>query len=57
MTGKKAVFAASLGTAFEWYDFFVYGELAALDKNSVGRWEQEEVLFVMYAMRQDILLV
>lgn len=27
---KKVVFAASLGTVFEWYDFFVYGTLAAV---------------------------
>jgi MFS family permease len=25
---RKVVFAAALGTAFEWYDFFVYGSLA-----------------------------
>ncbi len=26
---KKILFAASLGTVFEWYDFFLYGALAA----------------------------
>lgn len=26
---KRVVFAAALGTVFEWYDFFVYGSLAA----------------------------
>src|SRR5689334_3330668 len=26
---KRIIFAAALGTAFEWYDFFVYGSLAA----------------------------
>ncbi|MGY3424981.1 MULTISPECIES: MFS transporter [unclassified Bradyrhizobium] len=26
---KRIVFAAALGTVFEWYDFFVYGSLAA----------------------------
>ncbi|MCX7308754.1 MAG: MFS transporter, partial [Afipia sp.] len=26
---RKVVFAAALGTVFEWYDFFVYGSLAA----------------------------
>ncbi|MGJ4854963.1 MFS transporter [Labrys sp. KB_33_2] len=25
---KKVIFASSLGTAFEWYDFFIYGSLA-----------------------------
>lgn len=29
-TETKVVFAASLGTVFEWYDFFVYGTLAAV---------------------------
>lgn len=28
--GGKVVVAASLGTMFEWYDFFVYGSLAAV---------------------------
>ncbi|TIP27016.1 MAG: MHS family MFS transporter [Mesorhizobium sp.] len=27
---KRTVFAAALGTVFEWYDFFVYGSLAVL---------------------------
>lgn len=26
---KRVIFAAALGTVFEWYDFFVYGSLAA----------------------------
>ena len=26
---RKVIFASSLGTVFEWYDFFVYGTLAA----------------------------
>lgn len=26
---RKVVFAAALGTVFEWYDFFIYGSLAA----------------------------
>lgn len=26
---KQTVFAAALGTVFEWYDFFIYGSLAA----------------------------
>jgi MFS family permease len=29
-TRRKVVVAASLGTIFEWYDFFVYGSLAAV---------------------------
>ena len=27
---KRVIFASSLGTVFEWYDFFLYGSLAAL---------------------------
>lgn len=27
---RKVIFAASLGAVFEWYDFFLYGSLAAL---------------------------
>lgn len=31
MTGeeKKVIFASSLGTVFEWYDFYLYGWTAA----------------------------
>src|ERR1035437_5352965 len=27
---KKVIFASSLGTIFEWYDFYLYGALAAI---------------------------
>ena len=27
---KKVIFASSLGTVFEWYDFYLYGSLAAM---------------------------
>ncbi len=32
MTGeeRKVIFASSLGTVFEWYDFYIYGTLAAI---------------------------
>ncbi|OIQ88324.1 proline/betaine transporter [mine drainage metagenome] len=32
MTGeeRKVIFASSLGTVFEWYDFYLYGSLAAI---------------------------
>ncbi len=32
MTGaeKRVIFASSLGTVFEWYDFYIYGTLAAI---------------------------
>ena len=27
---RKVIFASSLGTIFEWYDFYLYGALAAI---------------------------
>ena len=32
MTGeeRKVIFASSLGTVFEWYDFYLYGSLAPI---------------------------
>src|SRR6201996_2728485 len=27
---RKVIFASSLGTAFEWYDFYLFGSLAAI---------------------------
>jgi MFS family permease len=27
---KKVIIASSLGTVFEWYDFYLYGSLAAV---------------------------
>src|ERR1700741_5522147 len=27
---RKVIFASSLGTVFEWYDFYLYGSLAAI---------------------------
>jgi hypothetical protein len=29
-SNKKVIFASSLGTVFEWYDFYLYGSLAAI---------------------------
>ena len=26
---RKVIFASSLGTVFEWYDFYIYGTLGA----------------------------
>ena len=31
---KKVIFASSLGTVFEWYDFYLYGSLAAVSAPS-----------------------
>ncbi|HWY72910.1 MAG TPA: MFS transporter, partial [Burkholderiaceae bacterium] len=27
---RKVIFASSLGTVFEWYDFYIFGTLAAI---------------------------
>ena len=27
---RNVIFASSLGTVFEWYDFYLYGSLAAI---------------------------
>jgi hypothetical protein len=27
---RKVIFASSLGTVFEWYDFYLYGSLAGI---------------------------
>ena len=32
---KKVIFASSLGTVFEWYDFYLYGSLAAIITQAV----------------------
>ena len=34
---KKVIFASSLGTVFEWYDFYLYGSLAAIIAQAVLR--------------------
>ena len=34
---KKVIFASSLGTVFEWYDFYLYGSLAAIIGAQVER--------------------
>ena len=30
---RKVIFASSLGTVFEWYDFYLYGTLAVIIGN------------------------
>jgi hypothetical protein len=38
---KKVIFASSLGTVFEWYDFYLYGSLAAIiAKQFFAAWMQ-----------------
>lgn len=55
----KDMLAAHKGMNIDHAEFMAVLDdaLAALEKNGVGRREQEEVLFVMYAMRRDIVLV
>ena len=31
---RFVIFASSLGTVFEWYDFYLYGSLGALSQNA-----------------------
>ena len=33
---KKVIFASSRGTVFEWYDFYIYGSLAAFIATVLG---------------------
>ncbi len=53
MTGeeKKVIFASSLGTVFEWYDFYLYGSLAAIigKQFSAGLNETSQFLFALLA--------
>ena len=32
---RKVIFASSLGTVFEWYDFYLYGSLAAIHRQAI----------------------
>ena len=32
---KKVIFASSLGTVFEWYDFYLYGSLGGHHRQAV----------------------
>ena len=34
---RKAVIASTVGTAIEWYDFFLYGTAAGKTRNQVGQ--------------------
>ena len=53
MTGeeKKVIFASSLGTVFEWYDFYLYGSLAAIIGKQFfsGLNETSQFLFALLA--------
>ena len=48
---KKVVFASSLGTVFEWYDFYLFGAMAAITARNFfsGLDESTRIIFVLLA--------
>jgi MFS family permease len=48
---KKVVFASSLGTIFEWYDFYLFGAMATIIAKNFfsGLDEQTRLIFVLLA--------
>jgi len=48
---KRVIFASSLGTVFEWYDFYLYGSLAAVIGNQffAGVNETTRMIFALLA--------
>ena len=52
MTGeeKRVVFASSLGTVFEWYDFYLYGSLAAVISKQFFSGVNETAAFIFALM-------
>ncbi len=48
---KKVVFASSLGTVFEWYDFYLFGAMAAIIAKNFfsGLDESTRIIFVLLA--------
>lgn len=47
---RKTVFAASLGTVFEWYDFYLYGSLAAIISKQFFSGVNETAAFIFALM-------
>ena len=47
---KKVVFASSLGTVFEWYDFYLYGSLAAIISKQFFSGVNETTAFIFALM-------
>jgi MFS family permease len=60
MTGeeKKVIFASSLGTVFEWYDFYLYGSLAVFIGNAFFNAYPEATrnIFVLLAFAAGFLV-
>ena len=55
---KKVVFASSLGTVFEWYDFYLYGALAAIIAKQFfgGLDEGSEFIFALLAFAAGFIV-
>ena len=47
---RKVIFASSLGTVFEWYDFFLYGALAAIISRQFFAGVNETTAFIFALM-------
>ena len=47
---RKVIFASSLGTVFEWYDFYLYGSLAAIISKQFFSGVNETAAFVFALM-------
>lgn len=47
---RKVIFASSLGTVFEWYDFFLYGALAAVISKQFFAGVNETTAFIFALM-------
>ncbi|MFZ4757303.1 MAG: MFS transporter, partial [Burkholderiaceae bacterium] len=48
---KRVVFASSLGTVFEWYDFYLFGAMSAIIAKNFfsGLDESTRIIFVLLA--------
>ena len=49
-TSRKVIFASSLGTVFEWYDFYLYGSLAAIISRQFFSGVNETAAFIFALM-------
>ena len=53
---RRVIFASSLGTVFEWYDFYLYGSLAALMTKQFSSGVNETTGFI-FALLAPVLLI
>ena len=56
---RKVIFASSLGTVFEWYDFYLYGSLAAIIAKQffAGTDPNTAFIFALLAFAAGLLFV